>query len=284
MVKKKFFAALASFVLFTLALAHAAHAQPASAPSGEAKTHLDRGVSLYQSGAYDEAAAEFQAGLRILDHADLWYALAQAERKLGHCAKAIDAYRHFLKSHPPAEEAERAELNVKRCEEELAAQKPLSAPTASAIPAVVAPPPSSSMTPSGQPPPSPDTGYTGLQVIGVGVVATGGLLIGVGTYFALRAQSDWNVVNDAAQRHDAWSGDLQRRYESADSAETKATLLFVAGGAAAAVGGVLFYLGVRDRAAARARSSPRASFVPVRAAASVAPGGRGGKVVVGCGF
>jgi len=275
-------------LVFTVAAAIASAQLPAL--GGEGKKHLDRGVSLYAAGSYDEAVAEFQAGLKVTEHPDLFYALAQAHRKRGDCASAIPAYRRFLAASPPAEEAKRAEANVKRCEEALASQpaparepeRPAAAPestppatTPSATASTAAP----ASEPSAAPPPGPakpadaatsSASGGGLRLVGLGVMASGGLLLGVGGYFAARAASDWDDVNQAAAKHAPWSGDLQRRYDSAGSAETNATILFVAGGSAAALGGVLYYLGW---------SAPR-----VKAAATIDPAMRGGRMVVRCEF
>ena len=119
------------------------------------------------------------------------------------------------------------------------------------------------------------------------MAAIGAAVVGAGVYFAIRAQGDWDTLNEAAARGDKWSGDLQRRYDSADAAEGRATVLFVAGGAAAAIGGVLFFLGLRGRDAARAGAGGATARSPknawdllgeARPAAALDQGARGGRV------
>jgi hypothetical protein len=85
--------------------------------SAEAKAHLVRGAQLFEAGAFADAIAELKAGHAIDPHPDFLYAQAQAERKRGNCVAAIDLYRAFLHSGPPADEAERAQANLDRCEE-----------------------------------------------------------------------------------------------------------------------------------------------------------------------
>jgi tetratricopeptide (TPR) repeat protein len=211
-----------------------------------ARKHLERGIELYAAGRYGESAAEFEAGLRVADHADLWYALGQAERRRGDCDAALRAYRRFLSTRPPQDEAQRAEANIKRCEEDLAAQRSETPPEPDPAPRGSAQPPATLTRPADTAA-APGSDWAALQIIGAGVAVTGAAVVGAGVFFAVRAQSDWDALNAAAARHEVWSSDLQRRYDSADASDDRATLLFVAGGAAAAVGGILFFLGTRGR-------------------------------------
>jgi tetratricopeptide (TPR) repeat protein len=235
----------------------------------QARKYLERGIALYAAGKYDEAVTELRAGLLVKEHPDLWYALGQSERKRGDCVKAIDAYRAFLRSSPPAEEAKRAQANIARCE---AILEPPAAPRAEAKGAPEDDAPRAKTTPDTQKPaqPQPDAG---LRIVGVGVLATGGVLVGLGTYFAVRAASNWGTINDAAQRGDAWTTSLQRTYDGAETAETNATILFVAGAATAVAGGVLFYLGRPNPAPTPgAVSAPTTTFYPRTAGIELSSG------------
>src|SRR5258708_28070188 len=104
--------------VLAFALAGRAYAQP-SAPqplTPEARARLDAGLRDFQNHAYDAAIAEFREGYRLQPHPDFLYALAQAERMSGDCAGAVQAYRQFLQTDPPANEAEIAKYNIARCE------------------------------------------------------------------------------------------------------------------------------------------------------------------------
>lgn len=274
--------------VMALALALTARAAGADEPPPEARRHLDRGVALYNEGRFDEAVDELTAGLRVTPHPDLYYALGQAERRRGNCRRAVAAYRAFLRYKPPATEARRAEANIARCEQAIgpvAPDEPVTAPAATA-PAAGAPapekPPAAPATSAPARAPAAAPGDGGMRVVGLGVVATGGLLFGTGIYFAARAASDWGEINDAAARHEAWSTGLQRRWESAGDAESNATILFVAGAATTVAGGVLYYLGVRAaaRAVAGPVSAPSWGGPPGPVTAGVAPGPQSTKVTV----
>ena len=269
---------LAAFLL----CARPAFAEPLNSA---AKRHLDRGVALYAEGRFAQASAELRAGLRVQEHPDLYYALGQAERRRGACKEAVDAYRAFLRSDPPEAEAERAEANIARCEERAAPA--VAAPAAAApagVPAVG--------TPTPTPPPRPVAEADGtLRVVGIGVVATGAILFGLGTYFAVRAASNWGTINDAADAHQPWSTDLQRRYESAESSESKATVLFVAGAATAVAGGVLLYLARPSRTARTPLPLGPANAMRMEATdegpalrVGIAPWGKGGRLSLSWAF
>jgi tetratricopeptide (TPR) repeat protein len=105
--------------------------------------HVEKGLALYESRDYANAASELQAAYELKKDRDVLYALAQAKRLAGDCPAALAHYREFLESNPPTKQADLARKNMARCEE--------SKPSAPAIaPAPVA-------TPSPAPSPSADT-------------------------------------------------------------------------------------------------------------------------------
>jgi tetratricopeptide (TPR) repeat protein len=81
-----------------------------------AKAQLDRGVSAYEEGNYDEAIAAFREGHAIDPHPTLLYAWAQAERKSGRCERARELYAEFLKGPISTAQRAAAEENAARCE------------------------------------------------------------------------------------------------------------------------------------------------------------------------
>jgi hypothetical protein len=88
----------------------AAHAQ-----NDEAFQRYQRGVELYNDGAYDAALLEFERAYKISPTYKLLYNIAQVNRQLNDYAKALDAYDRYLRDGgaeiPPARKAEvRAEM------------------------------------------------------------------------------------------------------------------------------------------------------------------------------
>src|SRR5215472_10162270 len=71
----------------------------------EARAHFERGSRYYDTQLYEEALAEFRAGYLIDPSPDFLYSIAQAERLRGNCKSAVEAYRAFLRTNPPAKEA-----------------------------------------------------------------------------------------------------------------------------------------------------------------------------------
>jgi tetratricopeptide (TPR) repeat protein len=81
----------------------------AKAASGDPKAHYERAVSLYNSGQYDKAIEEFQAVYELRPAPILLFNLAQAHRKAGHQAQALDLYERFLRENPAPDTSKKAE-------------------------------------------------------------------------------------------------------------------------------------------------------------------------------
>src|SRR5207247_7810242 len=78
-----------------------------------------------------------------------------------------------------------------------------------------------------------------LKIAGVATGATGLALVGAGVYFGVRADSDSATVAQLSKSKGQWGPDAQAAYQNGQTAATRSTVLFVAGGAALAGGGVL---------------------------------------------
>jgi len=94
----------------------------------KAAAHLLRGLEHYRNQEYNAAADEFQLGYAIDPSPDFLFAMAQARRRQGDCAAAVQSYRAFLKTGPSARQAAIAVRNVERC-----VQKPVAPPLLSEI-------------------------------------------------------------------------------------------------------------------------------------------------------
>lgn len=120
-----------------LSTAWAQSASPITDPV--ARAHFEQGAELYAAGSYAEAEQELEAAYAIKRSPALLYALAQVSRLRGDCRKAVLLYREFLRTSPPAAEAQDARENLERCGEE---DDPASAPASPPPPASQAPAPS----------------------------------------------------------------------------------------------------------------------------------------------
>lgn len=139
------------------------------ARADDAQTHIDEGTKHYNVQRYDRAAEEYQAAYLIDPKPDYLYALAQAQRLAGDCAKSVQSYRAYLRTQPVPEDRAKAETNLARCLEELKRREVTTqaadgeAPDALPSEAEVAPTP------------SPDKSYlVGHLLVGAGLVALGG--------------------------------------------------------------------------------------------------------------
>jgi tetratricopeptide (TPR) repeat protein len=80
-------------------------APPALAQQSEqeqARDHYKKGLAAYNLGQYSEAAAEFEAAYRLFLDPALLFNIAQANRMNGELEKALNGYRAFLRTAPPA--------------------------------------------------------------------------------------------------------------------------------------------------------------------------------------
>ena len=140
--------AAAIALALVLVAPHVEAQKTSSVKTPDARRHLDRGLALFEAHDYDHAAEEFRQGYAVEPAPDFLYALAQAERLGGDCAAAREAYRAFLETRPPRDEAALAEENLAKC---ASASSPPPAPSPASAPA---PAPASPSAPSPSSPPA----------------------------------------------------------------------------------------------------------------------------------
>ncbi len=105
------------FLVFAV-LADRAAAAPADADDARARQAYARGAELYQSHHFAEAAAAFSEGYRAKPHHAFLWNLALAYHAQGDHAKAIEAYKSYLKACPANAIADRAAAQAAMAEEE----------------------------------------------------------------------------------------------------------------------------------------------------------------------
>jgi tetratricopeptide (TPR) repeat protein len=98
---------------------------------------LQLGLSRYEAGDFAGAVDAFERGHAIDPRPGFLFAMAQAERRRGDCARAIVHYERFLASSPPDEQAIAAREQRDRCEQALGAHAESSAVPPTGEPTVV---------------------------------------------------------------------------------------------------------------------------------------------------
>jgi tetratricopeptide (TPR) repeat protein len=251
-------------------------AQPALAGSKDselAKQHYVRGTKLYDLQRFLEAAHEYELAFELKDSPDLLFNIAQAYRLAGEHAKAIGAFRAFLRRmpdspHRPAVLARVEELNKIVEDQRRSKEKPpsgtLTPPeqpgqdkrvTASTPPqtGTVAPAPVLVAPPVLE---TPAQGQARLKrartfkIAGLSLGVVGLAAIGAGAGMAVLAQNANNAYNqparDASNNPPVWGPEarqLKADYETYQSVE----VAMLAVGGVALVGGVtLAVLGFRS--------------------------------------
>jgi tetratricopeptide (TPR) repeat protein len=264
-------------LLFTAALAGVAVAQPAppADPKIEAKAHFDKGNTHYNLGEFDEAIAEFKTAYELSSAPGLLFNIAQSYRLKKDYEQANQFYKTYLRLKPDAANRAEVEERIKEMEHLIEEQK------ANAVS-----PPHGTIPPEGdgggkpvdahpiEPKPElkidrgeHDDGRS-LKTAGIATAATGGALIITGLVFGGMASSAASDLDKLSPDHGTWTTAQQDKYDAGKRDNTIAIISFVAGGAALATGGALWYLGYHKD------SSTSVAIVPTRGGTAVAVGWR----------
>jgi len=106
---------VATFVVETPAFAQA----PSGVTNERALEHLARAQEAFNREDYAAAIPELKSAYALDPDPTLLYAWAQAERFNGDCKRALELYRRYLDTDPPAKQRNLAEANVVDCEAEV---------------------------------------------------------------------------------------------------------------------------------------------------------------------
>ncbi len=236
--------ALGVGLALALALARSAAAQPppAGGKKAEAEKRFQQAEALYKRRDYLAAATEYQAAYDLSGLPGLLFNVAQSYRLGGEKERSVAAYRQFLERAPDHQLAALARAHLEALERELAAQaRPAAEPARPARERAAAPPADL----VAEAPSAPERGrglrLAGLVSGGVGLVALGAAL-----HYGVEARKASDAISD---NREGWNASLLDRYDEGEAAETRMFVLSGVGAAALAAGGVLYYLGWRDRGA-----------------------------------
>lgn len=142
---------------------------PAHAGKAQAEAHYKKGTAFYYLGQFDAAIAEFEAGYTEDPRPGFLYNLAQAHRKAGRPAKALDFYRKYLDLDPRSARRHEVMGRVAELERELAAAEEASPSRATQGPTGPSPP---NLLPSKAPPPTSSPGTVPAAALAAGMPST----------------------------------------------------------------------------------------------------------------
>jgi hypothetical protein len=129
-------------IVFIIALATSARGDVVA----EAKEHFRQGESLYQSGHYRDAHAEFLAGFELSHKPAFVFNAAECSRQAGELDTAREEYTRYLELDPAGKHAALARTRLAALGP--APKSPEAAPAAPPAPAAAAAPPEATPTPA----------------------------------------------------------------------------------------------------------------------------------------
>ena len=230
----------------TVALVLASGTAGATPKNRSARMTFDRAVKAYAGGKFKQASDLFARSYKQESDPDALFGWAQAERKLGHCDKAVELYERLLASNMPAENKQAVHEPMEECKTALETARPK--PETKPVPEVkpeprpeppppAAPPPETppEAKPSG-PPPTTTVRVEGRSwwkdPVGDAFVGLGVVGLGVGTALWI---SSHNAESDAAAANN---------YFDAKALAVRAKDRGEQGTVAVAAGGGLVVLGI----------------------------------------
>ena len=231
-------------LLVTLCLLRSiASAQPSTGQPADAEQLYLQGQAEYDAKHFDSALVLWIRSYELSKEPGLLFNIGQAYRqrgKPGDCATARDAYQKFLELDVTSDQRAVAEgfvVEMQKC----------AANATSAVNAKVTAPPIA-FPPNAEP--KRDTlanpGRT-KRIASVAIIGGGVALVATGLYFGRRASSLNNEVANGCASGCDW-GDFRVKDADGRSAERRQYVFYGIGAAAVVTGGVLYWLGMRERA------------------------------------
>jgi len=244
----------------------------------DAKAHYDQGLTHYNLGEFDAAIVEFKAAYAISNATGLLFNIAQDYRILKQFEQASSFYKTFLRLKPEAPNRADVEQRIDEMDKAIAEQKAIQdAKPREAIP------PEGENKPNDNKQAQPQTPVTvninnpnggevvkheggngqSMKTAGIATAGAGGALLLTGLVFGVLAGKNEDALNKL-NNGGTWTTGSQDRYDAGKRDNTIAVICFVAGGAAAVTGGVLFGLGTlkdKDAGVAVVPTAHGAQFV-----------------------
>jgi tetratricopeptide (TPR) repeat protein len=237
-----------------------------------ARQHFQLGRVQYENGQFRDAAASFERAYELSKREVLWYNIYLAYRDVGDNAKSAEALRNYLtkveqidnRAHLEARLASldrlvQQEQERKQQEQARAAQAPSATEAAQ--------PQSEQAQPAGAPG-EPQQDRSSPSILPYVLMGVGGALVIGGVVTGLMASSKHSELEDKCMDNRC-DPSLQSLADEGETLALTADILLLSGIAAAATGGVLWFLG---------RNDASESEQPVTAAAGCGLRGCGARV------
>jgi hypothetical protein len=226
----------------------------------EAEKLYKQGQEAYEAMRYDDALQAWEKSYALSKLPALLFNVAQAQRlraRPGDCTKATANYRKFIAAQPKSSQRPTAEgfiAELAPCVE--AESKPAPPPVVTPPPVTQPPPPTTSIV---APPPVKETptgsAGKGKRFAGYAVGGAGVVLVVTGVYFGAKARRLGDEVSDDCRDGCDWNLVKDKDAEG-KSAETTQYVLYGVGVAAIAAGGVLWWLGNKERESSTVAVTP----------------------------
>lgn len=258
----------------TSAIAQPAPPQPQSRPTpkteddkrAEAKALYDKGLSHYNLGEFDEAIKAFRAAYAVSQAPGLLFNIAQSFRLKKDYEQATYFYTTYLRLKPDAPNRADVEDRLKEMQEAIQEQKKMGAkpPIGTVNPEdnVVTTTTTTTTTPAASTTPAPlaeDRTNPSLITAGYATAGAGAALVITGLVFGRLARNAEKDLNRLSATNGTWTQAQQDRYDAGKRNNTIAIISLIAGGAAIATGGTLWFLGSMKKSNATVAIQPTRS-------------------------
>jgi tetratricopeptide (TPR) repeat protein len=248
-------------VLVTLCANGAARAEDTN--TTQAREHYNKGAKAFALGKFDDAIKEYEAAYELRDDPVFLYNIAQAHRLNRNPERALFFYRSYLSHAPKAENAADVRQKIadlqKLVDEQAHSQSaPPTMPITPEHPTNEAaqPPSTATATPPAAattPPPVDDNAGRSKTIAGIALIAGGAAILVSGIVLSALVPGINSDLKNAASNGGTYDPSLQSR---AKTFQVVGPVLDGVGGLAAVAGGVLLYLGHRDKTRAHASVTP----------------------------
>jgi tetratricopeptide (TPR) repeat protein len=242
----------------------AAYAQPAG---GNATALETSGNKHFELAEYDAAITDFKEAYRISDAPGYLYNIAQAYRLKGDCRNSAIFYKNFLRRQPDAPNAAKVRERITEMEACAAKQPPEPVVTAPTTPTTPTTTPTTTTEPSEPEEPEEPVATTNnrgwMKIAGFSAIGVGAVSFGLGVKFMLDGNSANSDLEEKCKAG-CTSAEALAIQDKGKSANTRAVVASVAGGAFVAAGVVLLVLGRSGE------TQPAVAITPSGASASFA--------------
>lgn len=225
----------------------------------QARQHYESATRKFDTGRYDEAAAEFEQVFDLIGDPALLYNIAQSYRAAKQYDKALLFYRSYLRRNPDASNRAEVERRIdelgdlvaqqqkqqqqQRQQQQRQAAPPPPRPQPPPPPAVVVHQPTPTATTTAPPPPPPRHHRRTLRIAGLSLCAVGVAGLALGGAMTGVAVSASNDLSRAARNHGEFTTSLADTQSRGNLAETVSIVGYAVGGAAALTGIALTVIG-----------------------------------------